>query len=134
MATLKKTEIGLQDQLLLNAGQRYCRMLQESILQYSRPSLSYHFSLRFFICLFLSGRFTQVLLYFSHFLLEIFAVGTLWKHLNEMLPMSTHNICFQIYNIRKLVSWIITLLSYGPQARFFLLVDLQTLLLSISGK
>ena len=31
-----------------------------SILQYFRPSLSYHWSLRF--CLFLSGRFTQVLL------------------------------------------------------------------------
>ena len=29
MATLKKTEIGFQDQLSLNAGQKYCRMLQE---------------------------------------------------------------------------------------------------------
>ena len=28
MAALKKTEIGFQDQLLLNAGQKYCRMLQ----------------------------------------------------------------------------------------------------------
>ena len=27
-ANLKKTEIGFQDQLLLNAGQKYCRMLQ----------------------------------------------------------------------------------------------------------
>ena len=27
-ATLKKTKIGLQDQLSLNAGQKYCRMLQ----------------------------------------------------------------------------------------------------------
>ena len=25
----KKTKIGFQDQLLLNAGQKYCRMLQE---------------------------------------------------------------------------------------------------------
>ena len=30
-----------QDQLLLNAGQKYCRMLQESILQYFQPSVSY---------------------------------------------------------------------------------------------
>ena len=34
-----------------------------SILQYFRPSLSYHLSLRSLFCLFLSGRFTQVLLY-----------------------------------------------------------------------
>ena len=29
MATLKKTEKGFQEQLSLNAGQKYCRMLQE---------------------------------------------------------------------------------------------------------
>ena len=28
MAVLKKTKIGFQDQLSLNAGQKYCRMLQ----------------------------------------------------------------------------------------------------------
>ena len=33
-----------------------------SILQYFRPSLSYHLSLRSLFCLVLSGRFTQVLL------------------------------------------------------------------------
>ena len=27
-ATLKKTKVGFQDQLSLNAGQKYCRMLQ----------------------------------------------------------------------------------------------------------
>ena len=42
---------GFQDQLSLNAGQKYCRMLQGSILQYFRPSLSYHLSLRFLFCL-----------------------------------------------------------------------------------
>ena len=40
----------------LNAGQTCCR-----ILQYIRPSLSYDLSLRSLFCLFLSGRFTQVL-------------------------------------------------------------------------
>ena len=34
-----------------------------SILQYFRPSLSYQLLLRSLLCLFLSGRFTQVLLY-----------------------------------------------------------------------
>ena len=36
-----------------------------SILQYFQPSLSYHLSLRSLFSLFLSGRFTQVLLYFG---------------------------------------------------------------------
>ena len=33
----KKTKICFQYQLSLNAGRKYCRMLQESILQYFRP-------------------------------------------------------------------------------------------------
>ena len=37
-----------------------------SILQYFRPSLSYHLSLRSLFCLFLSGRFTRA---FSLYLL-----------------------------------------------------------------
>ena len=45
----KKTKIGFLDQVSLNAGQKYCRMLQERILQYFRPSLSYHLSLRPFV-------------------------------------------------------------------------------------
>ena len=41
----KIAKIGFQDQLSLNAGQKYCRMLQKrSILQYFRPALSYHLS------------------------------------------------------------------------------------------
>ena len=59
----KKTKIGFQDRLLLNAGQKYCRMLQESILQYFWPSLSYHLSLRSLFCLLLSGCLKQGLLY-----------------------------------------------------------------------
>ena len=43
------------DQLSLNAGQKYFR-----------PSLSYYLSLRYLFCLFWSGRFTQVLLYFTY--------------------------------------------------------------------
>ena len=60
---LKRPKTVFQDQLSLNAGQKYCRMLPPwSILQYFRPSLSYHLSLRPLFSLFLSGRFTQVLL------------------------------------------------------------------------
>ena len=58
----KRPKIGFQDQLSLNAGQKYCRMLQGEHSQYFRPSLSYHLSLRLLFCLFWSGRFTQVLL------------------------------------------------------------------------
>ena len=57
-------KIGFQDWLPLNAGQKYCRMLQESILQNFRPSLSYHISLRPLFCQSLSGRLRQDLLYF----------------------------------------------------------------------
>ena len=53
----KIPKIGFQDQLLLNAGQKHCRMLP------FRPSLGYHLSLRSLYVLFLSGRLTQVLLY-----------------------------------------------------------------------
>ena len=38
-----------------------------SILQYFRPSLSYHLSLRSLFCLLLSGRLRQVLLYMNYF-------------------------------------------------------------------
>ena len=60
----KRQKNGFQDQILLNAGQKYC------ILQYFRPLLSYHLSLRSLFCLFLSGCFTQVLLYVYVFLGE----------------------------------------------------------------
>ena len=58
----KKTKIDFQGQLSLNAGQKYCRTLQGEHLQYFRPSLSYHLSLRSLFCLFLSGGLRQILL------------------------------------------------------------------------
>ena len=59
-----------QDQSSLNASQKYCRM--HCILQYFRPSLCYHLSLRSLFCLFLGGCFTQVLLYITVKLLAPF--------------------------------------------------------------
>ena len=59
----RRPKIGYEDRLLLNSGKKYCRMLQESILQHFRLSLSYHFSLKPLFCPFLSGRFRQVSLY-----------------------------------------------------------------------
>ena len=58
-----RTKIGFQDRLSVNAGQKYCRMLQESILQYFLPSISCHLSVRPLFCLFSSGCLRQVLLY-----------------------------------------------------------------------
>ena len=58
----RRPKTGLQDRLLLNAGQKYRRMLQESILQYFWPSLNYHFFKTLFR-LFLNGHLRQVLLY-----------------------------------------------------------------------
>ena len=52
-----RLKIGFQDQLLLNAGQKYSRMLQG---EHSAILLTfiYNLSLRSLFCLFLSGRFT----------------------------------------------------------------------------
>ena len=61
----RRPKIVFQDQILLNAGQKYCRILSWIILQYFQPSLSYHLSLRPLFCLFLSGRLRQILLYLS---------------------------------------------------------------------
>ena len=43
----KRPKIGFPDKLKLNVGQKYCRIW--SILQYFRPSLSYHLSLKIFV-------------------------------------------------------------------------------------
>ena len=43
-----------------------------SILQYFGPPLSYHLSLRPLFCLFLSGRFTQVLLHYPRLKSQVF--------------------------------------------------------------
>ena len=63
----KRPQNGFQDELLLNAGQKYCRMLQRehsAILStfIKLPFVTFVIKI-FFFCLFLSGPFTQVLLY-----------------------------------------------------------------------
>ena len=62
IATLKKTKIGFQDHFLLNAGQVLQNAPMGSILQLS-TFIKLPFVIKIFVCLFLSGRFTQVLLY-----------------------------------------------------------------------
>ena len=58
----KRPNIGFQDQLSPNAGQKYCRMLQEhSAILFTVIKLP--LSLRSLFCLYFSGCFTQVLLY-----------------------------------------------------------------------
>ena len=48
----KPTKIGFQYRLSLNAGQRYCRLLQGEHSAILQPSLSYRFPLRPLFCLF----------------------------------------------------------------------------------
>ena len=57
----KRPKIGFQDQLSLKVGQ-ITECSKGSILQYFRPSISYHSSLRSLFGLILSEHFTQVLL------------------------------------------------------------------------
>ena len=59
----KRPIIGFQDQIRLMQVKSIAECSKGSILQYFRPSLSYNMSLRPLFCLFLSGRFTQILLY-----------------------------------------------------------------------
>ena len=64
----KRTKIGFQDRLSLNAGQNYCRMFQ---LEQSAIFLTYiklSFVFKIFFCLFLSGRLRWVSLYLVMFI------------------------------------------------------------------
>ena len=63
-ATLKKTKkMVFKTNYRLMKIKSIAEYSKGSIPQYFRPSLSYHLSLRSLFCLFLSGRFTQALLY-----------------------------------------------------------------------
>ena len=58
----KKIKIGFQDQLSLNAGQKYCRILQAGHSAILSTFIKLPFVINTFVCLFLSGRLRQVLL------------------------------------------------------------------------
>ena len=58
----KRPKNGFQD-LSFSEVKSIAECSKGSILQYFQPTLSYHLSLRSLFCLFLNGRFTQVLLY-----------------------------------------------------------------------
>ena len=58
----KKSKIGYR----LMQAESIAECSKGSILQYFRPSLSYHLSLRSLFCLVLSGRLRQVLLHIKH--------------------------------------------------------------------
>ena len=77
MTTLKKTKNCFRDKLSLNAGQKYCRMLQGEhsaiLLTFIKLALSF----RSLFCLFLSGKFIQVLLYLPVNLLPIAGLFTI---------------------------------------------------------
>ena len=59
----KNAKIGLHNRLSLNAGQKYCKMLQGEHSAIRSTFIKLPFVSIPLFCLFLSGRFTQVLLY-----------------------------------------------------------------------
>ena len=63
----KRLKIGFQGQLLFNAGQKYCRMLQGEHSAILLAFIKLPFVIKIFVCLFLGGRFTQVLLYMINY-------------------------------------------------------------------
>ena len=94
----RRPKIGFQDQLWLNAGHKYCRMLQKSILQYFQPSLSYHLSLRPLFCLFLSGCIRQILLYIE---------GKWNREIYRSAHMNEQNV--QLWQCYSMLMWFIFL-------------------------
>ena len=71
----KRPKNGFQYQFSPNAGLMQVKSIAKgSILQYFRPSLSYHLALRSLFCLLLSGRFTHLLLYIISLLVCDFLV------------------------------------------------------------
>ena len=61
--TFKRPKIGFQNQSWLNAGHKYCRMLQGEHSAILWIFIKLWFVIRIFVCLFLSGRVGSVLLY-----------------------------------------------------------------------
>ena len=57
---VKRPQIGFQDQLSLNAGQKYCRMLQGEHSAILLTFIKLPFVIKSYFFLFLSGPFTQV--------------------------------------------------------------------------
>ena len=60
----KRPKIGFQDSLSLNAGQKYCRMLQGEHSAILLTFTKLPFVIKILVLYILSGRFTQVLLCF----------------------------------------------------------------------
>ena len=59
----KRPKIGFQDQLSLDAGQKYCRMLQGEHSAILLAFIKLPFVIKIFVKSILSGRLRQVLLY-----------------------------------------------------------------------
>ena len=66
-----RPKIGFQDQLSLNAGQKYCRMLQGEHSAILLTFIKLPFIIKIFVLSIFSGRFTQVLLCLLYFLVKI---------------------------------------------------------------
>ena len=69
----KRPKIGFQDKYCVNAGQKYCRMLplEHSTILLTFNKLPYVILKGLLFCLFLSDRFTQVLLYLVQFYINV---------------------------------------------------------------
>ena len=75
-------------------------------LQYFWPSLSYHLSLRFLFCLFLSGPFTQVFLCWS-----VSVYFTAYFHMNWLIYFATFLplwVCFLLFSAH----WFLAIICY----------------------
>ena len=118
MATQKDRKLVFKTNYRLMQVKSIAECSEGSILQYFRPSLSYHLSKRSLFCLFLSGCFTQVLLYFlwsmlcSHYSWSLFRYFALYKGL---LPKVLRLGPGKLYSleIRMMFSTLFRLMEYS---------------------
>ena len=74
----KRPKIGFRDQLLNNAGQKYCRVLQGEYSAILLTFIKLPFVIKSLFCLFLSGCLRQVLLYYQISVAEQVGVSLTW--------------------------------------------------------
>ena len=116
----KKTKIGFQDRLSLNADQKYCRMLQGEHSAILSIFIKLPFAMKTFVLSLLCGPLRQVLLYYDKGLITGKPDFVVWKqqgcrpacasmqtnqYLCYLLPAKNNSLSCYIHNFHILVTY-----------------------------
>ena len=110
----KEAKIGFQGRLSFNAGQKYCRMLQGEHSAILLTFIKYHLLLRPLLCLFLSDRFTQVLLYLKVVLLQVVLGRPLFRMLKLNCLYESNRLPGLKIIKKKQLAYFQSIFTYGP--------------------